>query len=105
MLNPVAGTRTQTKQCVRTRSHPFLIVKRIFGFEKTRYRGLSVRLHAEVPLVALPRLMKMTIQYTNYEIRSQDAVGDLPASDLERTASSVGAQPAKPRARAKAAKE
>lgn len=48
---------------------------------------------------------KMTIQYTNYEIRNSDAVGNLPASDLERTASSVGAQPAKPQARAEAAKE
>jgi hypothetical protein len=48
---------------------------------------------------------KLAIQYSSYVITSQGAVGNLPVTDPARTASSMGAQPAKPQARAQATKE
>jgi len=40
-LTPVQKARNTTKSKVRAKGeHPFLIIKRIFGFVKTRYRGL-----------------------------------------------------------------
>jgi len=36
--------KNKTKSSVRAKvEHPFLIIKRIFGFVKTRYRGLAKR--------------------------------------------------------------
>jgi hypothetical protein len=47
----------------------------------------------------------MTIQYTNCQIISADAVGDSPVPDSLRTDVTFGAQPASPQAKAQAAKE
>ena len=41
-LNDVDVTRNRTKSRVRAKvEHPFLVLKRIFGFNKVRYRGLD----------------------------------------------------------------
>jgi IS5 family transposase len=40
-LTPAQKARNTTTSKVRAKGeHPFLIIKRIFGFVKTRYRGL-----------------------------------------------------------------
>ncbi len=48
---------------------------------------------------------ELTIQYTNYLITSQGAVGNLPVTDRAHIASTMGAQLASPQPRAQAAKE
>lgn len=43
---PVATKKNRTKSRVRARvEHPFLILKRVFGFDKVRYRGLAKNHH------------------------------------------------------------
>ena len=42
VVNEVIKAKNHTKSKVRARvEHPFLIIKRIFGFAKVRYRGLK----------------------------------------------------------------
>jgi hypothetical protein len=48
---------------------------------------------------------ELTIQYANYLITSHGPVGNLPVTDRARTAGTMGAHPARPQARAQAAKE
>lgn len=49
--------RNRTKSSVRSKvEHCFLIIKRIFGFNKTRYRGLKKNLHRLQVTCALANL-------------------------------------------------
>ena len=48
---------------------------------------------------------KLTIQYSNYVITGQNAVGNLPVTDPAQTAATMGARRARPQARAQATKE
>jgi IS5 family transposase len=49
--------RNKTKSSVRAKvEHPFLIIKRIFGFAKTRYRGLEKNAHRLFVTCALANL-------------------------------------------------
>ena len=49
--------RNKTKSSVRAKvEHPFLVIKRIFGFAKTRYRGLEKNAHRLFVTCALVNL-------------------------------------------------
>lgn len=49
--------RNRTKSTVRAKvEHPFLVIKRIFGFAKTRYRGLEKNAHRLFVTCALANL-------------------------------------------------
>jgi len=42
VVDEVQRAKNRTKSSVRAKvEHPFLVIKRIFGFAKTRYRGLE----------------------------------------------------------------
>jgi IS5 family transposase len=52
--------KNRTKSSVRAKvEHPFLILKRIFGFVKTRYKGLAKNAHRLFVTCALTNLYLM----------------------------------------------
>jgi transposase, IS5 family len=52
--------KNRTKSSVRAKvEHPFLIIKRIFGFAKTRYKGLAKNAHRLFVTCALTNLYLM----------------------------------------------
>ena len=52
--------KNKTKSSVRAKvEHPFLIIKRIFGFVKTRYKGLAKNAHRLFVTCALTNLYLM----------------------------------------------
>ena len=54
------GQKNRTKSSVRAKvEHPFLILKRIFGFAKTRYKGLAKNAHRLFVTCALTNLYLM----------------------------------------------
>jgi IS5 family transposase len=57
VVDEVQRAKNRTKSSVRARvEHPFLIIKRIFGFAKTRYRGLDKNWNRLVVTCALTNL-------------------------------------------------
>jgi IS5 family transposase len=58
-VDPVVYAKNHTKSRVRARvEHPFLVIKRIFGFRKVRYRGLQKNGQVFVTLCALANLYR-----------------------------------------------
>lgn len=56
-LSEVQKAVNRTKSNVRAKvEHPFLIIKRLFGFAKTRYRGLNKNAHRLFVIRALANL-------------------------------------------------
>ena len=56
-LNAAERARNCTKSKVRAKGeHPLLVLKRIFGFPKVRYRGLAKNAHRLVVACALANL-------------------------------------------------
>jgi IS5 family transposase len=56
-VDEVERARNRTKSSVRAKvEHPFLVIKRIFGFAKTRYRGLEKNAHRLFVTCALTNL-------------------------------------------------
>ena len=59
-MNEEERARNRTKSRVRAKvEHPFLILKRIFGFAKTRYKGLAKNAHRLFVACALVNLYLM----------------------------------------------
>ena len=59
-MNEEERARNRTKSSVRAKvEHPFLILKRIFGFAKTRYKGLAKNAHRLFVACALANLYLM----------------------------------------------
>ena len=59
-LDEAVRARNRTKARVRARvEHPFLVIKRIFGFAKTRYKGLAKNAHRLFVTCALANLYLM----------------------------------------------
>jgi IS5 family transposase len=57
VVDEVQRAKNRTKSSVRARvEHPFLVIKRIFGFAKTRYRGLEKNWNRLVVTCALTNL-------------------------------------------------
>jgi IS5 family transposase len=57
VVDEVQRAKNRTKSSVRARvEHPFLIIKRIFGFAKTRYRGIDKNWNRLVVTCALTNL-------------------------------------------------
>jgi len=57
VVDEAERARNKTKSSVRAKvEHPFLIIKRIFGFAKTRYRGLEKNAHRLFVTCALANL-------------------------------------------------
>ena len=57
MVNEEERAKNKTKSSVRAKvEHPFLIIKRIFGFVKTRYKGLAKNAHRLFVTCALTNL-------------------------------------------------
>ena len=60
MVNEEERAKNKTKSSVRAKvEHPFLIIKRIFGFVKTRYKGLEKNAHRLFVTCALANLYLM----------------------------------------------
>ncbi len=60
MVNEEERAKNKTKSSVRVKvEHPFLIIKRIFGFVKTRYEGLEKNAHRLFVTCALANLYLM----------------------------------------------
>ena len=56
-LSELQRARNRTKSKVRSRvEHPFLVIKRIFGFTKGRYKGLAKNTHRVEVACALANL-------------------------------------------------
>ena len=46
VVDEVQRAKNKTQSSVRAKvEHPFLVIKRIFGFAKTRYKGLEKNAH------------------------------------------------------------
>ena len=46
VVDEVERAKNKTKSSVRAKvEHPFLVIKQIFGFAKTRYKGLEKNAH------------------------------------------------------------
>lgn len=57
VVDEAERARNKTKSSVRAKvEHPFLIIKRIFGFAKTRYKGLEKNAHRLFVTCALANL-------------------------------------------------
>lgn len=57
IIDEAERARNKTKSSVRAKvEHPFLIIKRIFGFAKTRYKGLEKNAHRLFVTCALANL-------------------------------------------------
>ena len=57
VVDEVARAKNKTKSRVRAKvEHPFLVIKRLFGFAKTRYRGLDKNAHRLFVTCALTNL-------------------------------------------------
>ena len=55
--------KNKTKSTVRAKvEHPFLVIKRIFGFAKTRYPGLERNAHRLFVTRALENLYIVSVQ-------------------------------------------
>ncbi len=67
--------KNKTKSSVRAKvEHPFLIIKRIFGFVKTRYKGLAKNAHRLFVTCALTNLYLMRRRLWRLSGRSVSAV-------------------------------
>ena len=59
-VDEIERAKNKTKSSVRAKvEHPFLVIKRIFGFAKTRYRGLEKNAHRLFVTCALTNLYLM----------------------------------------------
>lgn len=59
-VDELQRAKNKTKSRVRAKvEHPFLIIKRIFGFVKTRYKGLAKNTHRLFVTCALTNLYLM----------------------------------------------
>lgn len=59
-VDEVERAKNKTKSSVRAKvEHPFLVIKRLFGFAKTRYRGLDKNAHRLFVTCALTNLYLM----------------------------------------------
>lgn len=59
-VDEVERAKNKTKSSVRAKvEHPFLVIKRVFGFAKTRYRGLEKNAHRLFVTCALVNLYLM----------------------------------------------
>lgn len=57
VVDEVERAKNKTKSSVRAKvEHPFLVIKRIFGFAKTRYKGLAKNAHRLFVTCALTNL-------------------------------------------------
>jgi IS5 family transposase len=57
VVDEVERAKNKTKSTVRAKvEHPFLVIKRIFGFAKTRYKGLDKNAHRLFVTCALANL-------------------------------------------------
>ena len=57
VVDEAERAKNKTKSSVRARvEHPFLVIKRIFGFAKTRYKGLEKNAHRLFVTCALANL-------------------------------------------------
>lgn len=57
VVDEVERAKNKTKSSVRAKvEHPFLVIKRIFGFAKTRYKGLAKNAHRLFVTCALANL-------------------------------------------------
>jgi IS5 family transposase len=57
VVDEVVRAKNKTKSSVRAKvEHPFLVIKRLFGFAKTRYRGLDKNAHRLFVTCALTNL-------------------------------------------------
>ena len=58
-IDPIVHAKNRTKSRVRARvEHQFSVIKRVFGFDKLRYRGLKKNGQAFVTLCALTNLFR-----------------------------------------------
>jgi IS5 family transposase len=56
-VDEVERAKNKTKSSVRAKvEHPFLVIKQVFGFVKTRYRGLEKNAHRLFVTCALTNL-------------------------------------------------
>ena len=56
-MDEVERGKNRTKSKVRAKvEHPFLVIKRVFGFAKVRYRGLKKNTHRLLVTCALANL-------------------------------------------------
>lgn len=59
-IDEVERAKNKTKSKVRAKvEHPFLIIKRVFGFAKTRYLGMAKNAHRLFVTCALTNLYLM----------------------------------------------
>lgn len=64
--NPVARAKNRTKSRVRAKvEHSIGVIKRVFGFQKVRYRGLAKNLHRLEVTAALANLFMMRRRLLN----------------------------------------
>lgn len=64
--NPVARAKNRTKSRVRAKvEHSIGVIKRVFGFQKVRYRGLAKNLHRLEVTAALANLFLMRRRLLN----------------------------------------
>ena len=60
VVDEVQRAKNKTKSSVRAKvEHPFLVIKRIFGFAKTRYKGLEKNAHRLFVTCALTNLYRV----------------------------------------------
>jgi len=66
-LTEAQETKNKTKSKVRAKvEHPFLWIKRIWGFAKTRYRGLHKNLNRTLMWLLSYNVMKANVQLTGW---------------------------------------
>ena len=59
VIDPIVHAKNRTKSRVRARvEHQFYVIKRVFGFDKVRYRGLKKNGQAFITLCALTNLFR-----------------------------------------------
>ena len=57
IVDDIERAKNKTKSSVQAKvEHLFLVIKRVFGFAKTRYRGLEKNAHRLFVTCALPNL-------------------------------------------------
>jgi IS5 family transposase len=59
-VDKVEKAKNRTKSRVRAKvEHPFLVIKRVFGFARVRYRGLEKNAHRLFVMCALANLFML----------------------------------------------
>ena len=59
-VDEVKKSKNRTKSLVRAKvEHPFLVIKRVFGFARVRYRGLEKNAHRLFVTCALANLFML----------------------------------------------